>query len=95
MNDPSIQKRLECDVDMLFVQLTKILDKFGYGWKFTLEDILGVALSLNEMGEELYTLVIEMEGLSMCPEKWSEPPCDRPDSPISSLVDTIPINWED
>ena len=82
MNDPSIQKRLECDVDMLFVQLTKILDKFGYGWKFTLEDILGMGLSLNDMGEELYTLVIEMEGLSMCPEKWSEPPCDRPDSPI-------------
>ena len=95
MNDPSLQKRLECDVDMLFMELTKILDKFGYGWKFTLEDILGVAISLNEMGEELYILVIEMEGLSMCPEKWSEPPWDRPDSPISSSADTIPIDWEE
>ena len=99
MNDPSLQKRRECDVDMLFVELTNILYKFGYGWKFTLEDILGATLnatlSLNEMGEELHTLVIEMEGLSMCPEKWSEPPCDRPDSPISSSADTIPIDWED
>ena len=95
MNYPSIQKRLECDVDMLFVKLIKILDKFEYGWKFTLEDILDVALSLNETGEELYTLVIEMEGPSMCPEKWLEPPWDRPDSPISSSADKIPIDWED
>ena len=31
MNDPSIQKRLECDTDMLFVELTKSLDKLGMG----------------------------------------------------------------
>ena len=59
---------------MLFEELTKILSKFGYGWSYTLQDILGVDLSLDEMREELYTLVMEMEGLSMCPERWSEPP---------------------
>ena len=60
MNETCTEKQLKWFVDMLFEELTKILDKFGYGWNYTLEDILGVELSLDEMREELYTLVMEI-----------------------------------
>ena len=69
MNETCTEKQLKRVVDMLLEELTKILDKFGYAWNYTLEDILGEELSLDEMREELYTLVMEMEGLPMCPER--------------------------